>query len=356
MSKIEQIEAELKSIDQAKFQKLCDHYFYYRGFDVKSFGSVIGKNKTRKGTPDSYILLPNGNYIFIEYSTKEDALGDKFLKDLDSCFDSKKTKIPVSQIEKICFCYNSKLSPDEVNKIVKKCSLSNCEPEFIDIDKLKYAIYDYPTLGKEYLTINPDSEQILIINDWLKDYSRGNFATPLTNKLFFQEQNIEEALNYLQNNSIVIVTGKAGLGKTRFTINCCNTFIENNSEYQLYCVSNKNHPDFYYDLKTYLRIDKKYLVFVDDANRLQQIGYLLEYLKKDNISLKLIFTVRDYALSSVMELAKDFSPKKLTLTELKDKEIKEIISSEPFKIINGRSLHDKSFESIGISTKDTCVF
>lgn len=101
MTRLTQIEVALKAINEAKFQQLCDAYFLNLGYDVKSNGSVIGKEKTKKGTPDSYILLENDKYIFIEYTTREDGLFKKLSDDIAACFDTKKVNIPISKIEKI---------------------------------------------------------------------------------------------------------------------------------------------------------------------------------------------------------------------------------------------------------------
>ena len=44
MSKIQLIESALIGINGAKFQKFCNDYFFWKGYDfVSSTGSVIGK-------------------------------------------------------------------------------------------------------------------------------------------------------------------------------------------------------------------------------------------------------------------------------------------------------------------------
>jgi hypothetical protein len=88
MSKLNQIETALQEIDQATFHKLYDTYLYALGYeDITPFGASLGKDKTKAGTPDSYILLKNGEYIFIEYSTRSSGLFGKFSDDLSKCFE-----------------------------------------------------------------------------------------------------------------------------------------------------------------------------------------------------------------------------------------------------------------------------
>ena len=56
-------------------------YFLRTGiYKVNHFGtlhSVIGADKVRKGTPDTFTRLPNGRYIFAEYTAQQDHLSIK---------------------------------------------------------------------------------------------------------------------------------------------------------------------------------------------------------------------------------------------------------------------------------------
>lgn len=127
MSKLNQIETKLKEIDQARFQKLCDQYLHSKGYEnINPVGVMIGADKVVKGTPDSLIALPNGKYIFAEYTTQNDGVFGKFLDDLAKCFDQAKTGIPVEKIEKIILCHNSRLKPDEDNALAEECQRHGC--------------------------------------------------------------------------------------------------------------------------------------------------------------------------------------------------------------------------------------
>jgi multimeric flavodoxin WrbA len=68
MSRLQAIEKELVSINGAIFQELCDSFLSLRNKNYSVFsrtGSQSGKQKTTIGTPDSFLLLPNGKYIFV---------------------------------------------------------------------------------------------------------------------------------------------------------------------------------------------------------------------------------------------------------------------------------------------------
>ena len=71
MNTLTQIENALKAIDQAKFQTLVNHLLYLQGNNfIGAPGAVVGKEKTSKGTPDSF-FFDGGKYIFVECTTQE---------------------------------------------------------------------------------------------------------------------------------------------------------------------------------------------------------------------------------------------------------------------------------------------
>jgi len=102
MSKINQIQNKLLELDGGKFQKLADAYLHKKGYEkINPLGSVIGADKTRKGTPDTFIPLPNGKYVFAEYTTQQEGVFEKLKGDLKKCFDEAKIGILVSKIDEI---------------------------------------------------------------------------------------------------------------------------------------------------------------------------------------------------------------------------------------------------------------
>jgi len=105
MTKINQIQNELRNLGDAAFQKLADAYLHKKGYEqIHTIGSVIEADKVRKGTPDSLVTLSDGKYVFAEYTTQKDGVGNKFKNDLCKCLDEKKTGIPVNKIKEVVFC------------------------------------------------------------------------------------------------------------------------------------------------------------------------------------------------------------------------------------------------------------
>ena len=109
--RIQIIEQKLDTIDSAAFQNLCDMYLNLREGAFTSFnrtGSQIGKQKTVKGTPDTFFRLANGNLQYVEFTTKaKKGIVKKIKEDIDKCISPKLTGIPVSSVNKILLCFNS---------------------------------------------------------------------------------------------------------------------------------------------------------------------------------------------------------------------------------------------------------
>src|SRR4051812_25182261 len=106
MNVIKQIEGSLKAINQAKFQDLINHLIHDQGHKfIGAPGSVVAKEKTSKGAPDSFFESGN-KFVFVECTTQE-RLGDsktfleKLLKDVAHCFDKENTGIDKESIAQI---------------------------------------------------------------------------------------------------------------------------------------------------------------------------------------------------------------------------------------------------------------
>ena len=86
MSKYAAINAELARINDASFQTVCNHFLVTEfGYDLFTPGSVISKDKTKKGKPDAFIRTKEGKYILAEYTTQDNTTKTKkaFLKKLE---------------------------------------------------------------------------------------------------------------------------------------------------------------------------------------------------------------------------------------------------------------------------------
>ena len=332
MSKINLIQSELKAIDQAKFQRLCDLYLYKQGYEhINSIGLVIGADKVRKGTPDSLVTLPNGKYVFVESTTQQSGVGGKFQEDLGKCFDENKTGIPVEKIEEIVLCHNSILTSSEENSLAETCQKHGCNLNIFGIGPISYDLYQkFPDLARDFLGVEIDTKQIVAPSEFISFYDKNPLATRLDTKFHFRNQEVEKVLQSLKTNDIIIVSGRPGVGKSRLALECCDQFIQSQTDLKVYCINNRG-ADLFNDLQVYLNPPGKYLILVDDANRVSGLDYILQFLHEQNSDrqIKIILTVRDYAIEKVQEQVKRFGHAvEIEVSSFSEKEIKELVADE----------------------------
>lgn len=340
MSRLQAIENGLSSINQAAFQNLCDSFLALRNSNYSAFsrtGSQSGKQKTVKGTPDTFLLLPSGKYIFVEYSTNISAGVSKLQDDIKKCTDTKKTGIPIKQISEIILCVNFNLSTTEIQSLKDLLSSTRILLTVYTLDALGIELHlNHRDLTHEYLGLPLDTGQIVSIEKFIEEYDRASkgIATPLNNTFLHREKELQELKQNIIQNDFIILTGAPGIGKTKLALEGIKSFLSENLSYSAYCVSYKHHT-LLDDLYQYFDTDKDYILFVDDANRIDAFSQITGFYKATRKgNLKIIITVRDYAFQDIGILCQDFSPQRIDLAKLTDEQITEIIKASPFDILN----------------------
>lgn len=339
MSKLTSIQAELKAINQAKFQQLCDAYIYKKfGFNrIKIIGTARAKEKTAKGTPDTFFPNAGEKVVFAEYTTQESNLFVKFSKDLNKCFDEKKTKVPVAQIEKIFLGYNGELTTEQENLLIAQGKAKGVKVEIIDVETLSFDLFlKFQKLSLEFLGIEVDTGQILDAADFVKEYQKNRFATRLDTTFRCRARELVRGVRALKDHELIIVSGKAGIGKTRLALEMLDRFAKKNPDYKTYCILNREGVSLFNDLKDYFNADGNYLILVDDANRVSELQHILALLNEASSSkkYKIIVTVRDYALNKTKESARGYDFEEIVLQPFDDKKLKTFLEKE-FGITNG---------------------
>jgi hypothetical protein len=340
MSKINEIEEALNRINGDVFQEFCNHFLYFKlnPNSIEPIGSVIGKEKSRKGIPDSYLTTKDGELVFAEFTTKE-KLGknksflNKLKQDINNCFNESKTKIKSDNIKKVILCFTNRINPKERKDLQDLCNMYNpsCELVLYGIRDLSYAVLDYHILG-QYIGIKVSTGQIQTPSEFVTEYEKSKLSTPLSNKLYGRQEEIKDGLEKLKNNDILIVHGSSGSGKSKYSIELCKQFVNKNKNYKFLCISNKGIP-IWDDLKSYINKDSYYIILVDDANRFAS-SYRLVLNTINESNVKIIVTVRDYALSPIKGISSEFNYSLIELKELSRDVLKQIISSKDFKITN----------------------
>ena len=207
MSKVNQIQNALLEIEGGRFQKLCDAFLKAKGFGaINSLGSVIGKDKTRIGTPDTFIRQADQKLIFAEYTTQQIGTAKKFIEDLNKCFEETKTGVPLTDISQIIFCHSSILDAAEENTLVKMAKDKGVIATIYGLEAISFDLYqEHPGLAKDFLGVEIDTGQILSPEGFVENYDSNKLATPLRTEFLYREDDIKHALDHLANNDLSLI-------------------------------------------------------------------------------------------------------------------------------------------------------
>lgn len=326
MNLVNEIENRLVSISSTEFEKLCFQYFSAEGYSVHVYGVVAGKNKSKKGKPDMYIF-ENGKYIFIECTTNVTSNFKKLKKDLEDCFDVKKTKIENSLINEIKLCFNFLISPLQNKELRDLAIKKSCKLSIMDLSILSIELKrKHPDILKDFFEIPYDTNQILKSKQFIKEYQKNKFSIRLDNEFIFRKDELKIGLEQLYEKNVLIIRGDPGTGKTKFALKLLEQFRKKNSTFKEYVIMNKG-INLYDDSNRYFQRKGKYIVLIDDANRgISNLETILRLLINEKIEIKIIITVRNYAFKKIESIVDNYEHSQII--EIKNfsyDELKELI-------------------------------
>lgn len=329
MSKINQIQLAILSLDPGAYQALMDSYLFVKyGFsNILPYGSHSGTNKTTKGTPDSFVRCNDGRFILIAYGTVEKHAFKKIESDILNCLDSKKTGIETEDIARIICCHTStNLSPGDVKQLCSHFS----DTVLIGLGDVSYDLcYHYPELAKSFLGISVNTNQIFKVQDFISYEARNPYGASLDMPLLCREQEKKEIVELLDREHVVLISGPSGVGKTRLTLEAAKEYAHDKGN-ELRVIRSNGEP-ILDDIRAAFPDDNNYIAFVDDANQLAYLNHFLDICADLNRhhSFKIVMTVRDYAKEKLLRTVRSvIAPALYEVNALTSQDIGRILAED----------------------------
>lgn len=181
MSRINEIQNAILSLDGGSFQKLFDDYLFRKHSlsNIHPLGSQTGTNKTTKGTPDSFVEHEDGRFTLIMYGSVRDDPFNKLKKDILSCFDRDKLDLEKEKIKKIICAYAStNISPGQLTDL--KNLIEGTEIQMIGLGTISHDLLaNFPTIANDHLSLPIDTGQFLYPRDFKIKYDKNGLSAPL---------------------------------------------------------------------------------------------------------------------------------------------------------------------------------
>lgn len=316
-------------LEGGAFQKLFDAYLYkkYKFKNIQTLGVQTGTNKTTKGTPDSYVLTDEGNYILINYGSVKSQSAAKIKADILSCFEKSKLSLNKDKIQKIiCGHCSTNIHIEQFDDIID--SIKGVDVELIGVDTLSHDLaLLYPHIAKDELGIAIDTNQFFDIDDFVRAYDANGINAPIDCHFFHRESEFTELCSSIHNNKVTILTGPSGIGKTRLAVEACRE--EDNVTTKVFCVKSNGNL-LYEDIKYYISDPGRYLIFLDDANMVASLDNVINTILtlSPDFDIRILISVRDYAKGRVIKVVSKYTtPNIIEIGPFKDEEIKNILKS-----------------------------
>lgn len=301
MSDYKNIERNLLVVGQAEMQNIVFQILdkRYVPTNIVNLGSASGTQTTRRGTPDVFLQLSNGNYIYVEITIQKNQLLDKIKKDIDKCKENAKVLLDKNaNIEKVIFACVGKIETYELQECQNLCKdfciNSEVPFEFWGLDKLTaLLLHEYQSIAASELDIKFSHGLIQTLDEFLQS---NEYDVSQQHEFLFREEELTEIENKLFDKNVVLLHGPAGCGKSRLCIHLAQKLKTGNRIKEVFYIKNAygNHFD------TICNIVEKddVVVILDDVNRLPFVKEFIAYTQTHK-NIYVLATVRDYAIDTI---------------------------------------------------------
>ena len=112
----------------------------------------------------------------------------------------------------------------------------------IDIQWLATEIYlKHYNIARDILGIPIDTGQVLSLQDFISEYNNkaGKLSTPLDNIFLHRTDELQEIESALSSFDLIVISGAAGVGKTKIALEALNRFSEKNPTFSSFVIAKR---------------------------------------------------------------------------------------------------------------------
>ncbi|MFJ7512576.1 hypothetical protein ACIQW7_24470 [Peribacillus simplex] len=180
--------------------------------------------------------------------------------------------------------------------------------------------------------------KLIELDDFKSRQMKKSNKLPFSNLFIGRDRELDELSEQVSKGiKIIIIDGVPGIGKTRFTIELAEKILSKNY-YDKILVINDTLYNSVAPLLVELDKDMKYVLLVDDANRIENLHELKELLFNHSLNTEpvIVLNVRSYNLDRVAKEVKSWELDgilQFNLKRLSNGKVDTILQQEPFDII-----------------------
>jgi hypothetical protein len=232
---------------------------------------------------------------------KRKALIKKIKDDITNALDKHRTGVEEEDVAVVHICIADNLSTIEDQKIRSAFSKHSHLLKIWNGDQISTLIYyHYPSLAKQYLSIQIGRKAILALPEYLERI--GSAPESLLINPYVSPEIFPSAKEKFATNNILVISGGGGTGKTRLAVELLKQFALENQGAKNYCIRSNAAPSS--DAIALDLAPGHNNLLIDDAGReTANLIRVLQHWQFHNTYVdKLILTTRDYSLQSVLNV------------------------------------------------------